>query len=345
MRNTIQAGPALIAVLLAFAMEARGQQPSVQNNTPTTANTPTAETGGPGLSDRMNRNPGPEQPLYQNSAAVDGQHAAPLSSGPQERSMLSHNPTLPSTSQPPMMDQTYTNQPRGELGVWLTDNSGPGVRISRITSGSAADRAGLRSGDVVLQVNGQTASGPQTTAQMIRAIPVGQVATLAIWRDGQQQQMQVTLEPAREFHRVGYPSDSDAMSMHGEQSSGDMSARVARLEQQLQVLTEELQRLQQQMTGSQIPATASRAGMSTTTGGTPESSPGTIVLPVPNSGNPPAGLPPSPAAGAPTTPSTPAPSNTPNADPFGTSPTTPASPPPASSGSGTRSGASGSLFQ
>ena len=53
---------------------------------------------------------------------------------------------------------TDDGQRRGELGVWMGETGGPGVQILRITGGSAAEQAGLRVGDVILQVNGQGAS-------------------------------------------------------------------------------------------------------------------------------------------------------------------------------------------
>ena len=53
-----------------------------------------------------------------------------------------------------------TNGQRAELGVWLQGGNGPGVLIQRITQGGAADVAGLREGDVVLQVNGRPVTSP-----------------------------------------------------------------------------------------------------------------------------------------------------------------------------------------
>jgi hypothetical protein len=132
--------------------------------------------------------------------------------------------------------------------VWLVESAGPGVRIGRITTGSAAERGGLRSGDIILQVNGRGATSPDVAARMIRAIPVGQAAILTVWRDGEQQQAQITVEPMREPFEVGYRGDNNG-------SGGDLNARITRLEQQLATVTEELQRLRQQM--SQLPSASS----------------------------------------------------------------------------------------
>jgi serine protease Do len=66
-----------------------------------------------------------------------------------------------------------------------------------VTKGSAADQAGLHEGDVILQVNGRGAASPQAAAQLIRQIPIGQSGTITIWRDGDQQQLQVTMRERR----------------------------------------------------------------------------------------------------------------------------------------------------
>jgi hypothetical protein len=133
-----------------------------------------------------------------------------------------------------------TAQQRGQLGVWLIESAGPGVRIGRITTGSAADRGGLRSGDFILEVNGRGTSSPEAAARIIRAIPVGQTATLTVWRDGEQRQAQIAMEPVREQYAVGYRGEGDS-------AGGDLHARLTRLELQLAAVTEDLQQLRQQM--------------------------------------------------------------------------------------------------
>jgi hypothetical protein len=133
-----------------------------------------------------------------------------------------------------------TAQQRGQLGVWLIESAGPGVRIARITSGSAADRGGLRSGDIILDVNGRGMSSPEDAARLIRGIPVGQSAVLTVWRDGQQRQAEIVMEPMREEYAVGYRGE-------GNSAGGDLHARLARLEQKLAAVTEDLQQLRQQV--------------------------------------------------------------------------------------------------
>jgi Do/DeqQ family serine protease len=84
---------------------------------------------------------------------------------------------------------------RGQLGVSVQDHPGampaamqgespPGAMVAEVVPGSAADKAGLRRGDVILAVDGR----PVVSAGQLRArlglIPVGQSIELDVLRDG-----------------------------------------------------------------------------------------------------------------------------------------------------------------
>jgi membrane-associated protease RseP (regulator of RpoE activity) len=144
------------------------------------------------------------------------------------------------TAQP---GQPGTAGQRGELGVFVIESSGPGVRVNRVVSGSAADQAGLEAGDVLMVINGQAVDRPQEVIRMIRAIAAGELANLRIWRDGQEQEIAATLQPlgARESYRSNFRGESSGMN-------GDLAQRTQRLEQQLGMVMQELQRLRQEVT-------------------------------------------------------------------------------------------------
>jgi len=130
----------------------------------------------------------------------------------------------------------------GVLGVMIVESAGPGVRIEEVVAGTAAANAGLLPGDVILGINGQgVASAPEVT-QMIRAIPAGQVATLTVWRNGQEQEIPATLQAARQRYEANYRDGA------GGAMTGDAAARIARLESQLARVIQELQRLRQEVT-------------------------------------------------------------------------------------------------
>jgi serine protease Do len=61
------------------------------------------------------------------------------------------------------------------------------VEITRVGPGSPADKAGLRTGDVVLQYNGVRVEGIEHFSRIVRDTPVGRDVKLDILRNGVQQ--------------------------------------------------------------------------------------------------------------------------------------------------------------
>ena len=93
---------------------------------------------------------------------------------------------------------------RGQLGIVvlripseeaskLGVTQGPGVVVYQVQSGSAADRAGLRTGDVITALNGTEINEPNTFRNMIAGNAPGSEVTLTVRRGGQQQQVRATL--------------------------------------------------------------------------------------------------------------------------------------------------------
>src|SRR5262249_49331580 len=62
-----------------------------------------------------------------------------------------------------------------------------GVEITRVEGDSPADKAGLKSGDVVWQYNGQRVEGMEQFSRMVRETPVGREVKLGIYREGASQ--------------------------------------------------------------------------------------------------------------------------------------------------------------
>ncbi len=184
-----------------------------------------------------------EQPGY---GAQQDQLGQPGATQGQAGQQPSGQQPLPAPTNP--QAQTYERDmqaggERGELGVWLAASPGPGVEIRGVTAGSAAEQTGLRTGDVLLQIDGQPVSSPMDVQRMVRSIPAGQAVMLEVWRDGAQQQVSATLQPLRERTRsAGYRGEEPMQTR-----SGDLEARTMRLEEQLNMVMRELQQLRQQM--------------------------------------------------------------------------------------------------
>ncbi len=73
-----------------------------------------------------------------------------------------------------------------------------GVEIRRVDPDSAAEKAGLKEHDVVLEYNGQRVEGVEQFTRMVRETPVGRAVKLLISRDGNNQTLTATLGRRKE---------------------------------------------------------------------------------------------------------------------------------------------------
>jgi Do/DeqQ family serine protease len=94
---------------------------------------------------------------------------------------------------------------RGQLGIVVVKaNSEPakalgvketkGVVVAQIKPGGAADRAGLKAGDVVTAFNGVEVNDPNIFRNQVASTPPGTPVTLNVLRDGRELQLRATLE-------------------------------------------------------------------------------------------------------------------------------------------------------
>ena len=78
-----------------------------------------------------------------------------------------------------------------QLGTWLEEDL-RGIHVIDVTAGSAADLAGIRTGDFILSAAGTPVNSSQDLLRVRRGLYVGDQVTMEIWRDGQR--LEVTLE-------------------------------------------------------------------------------------------------------------------------------------------------------
>ncbi len=149
-------------MILGLVAVALGQQSSANNQTAPPTNNANGQPNSPATPIGATQT----QSNSLNQAGNLNQQPMPAPTTTQERSMM-RGPQQPGTS------AAASGQQRGALGVWLVESGGPGVEIQRVTPGSAAEQAGLQSGDFILQVNGRGVDTPEGAAQMVRRIPVG----------------------------------------------------------------------------------------------------------------------------------------------------------------------------
>jgi Do/DeqQ family serine protease len=113
---------------------------------------------------------------------------------------------IPSNMARTVMEQLVNNGKvrRGQLGIVVLKipseeaaklgvTQGPGVVVYQVQSGSGADRAGLRQGDVLTSLNGTPINDPNTFRNAIAGIAPGSEVTLTVKRDGSERQVRATL--------------------------------------------------------------------------------------------------------------------------------------------------------
>jgi serine protease Do len=90
---------------------------------------------------------------------------------------------------------------RGRIGVALEDLDAPasghleGARIKEVSPGSAAERAGLRKGDIILKANDIPIRSATQMRNVIGLTPVGRAVRMTIERDHALQAVTVEVVP------------------------------------------------------------------------------------------------------------------------------------------------------
>ena len=107
-------------------------------------------------------------------------------------------PAAPQPPAPPAGPRFLVTPPGGYLGVGIQEITGDrakalklpsdtGVEITRVAPDSPAEKAGLKSGDVVLQINGNKVESLEQASKLVRETPVGREVKLEVFRNGASQ--------------------------------------------------------------------------------------------------------------------------------------------------------------
>ena len=97
-----------------------------------------------------------------------------------------------------------TDQQRSYLGVGVREidaarakekglGEAYGVEITKVEPDSAADKAGVQKGDVVVEYGGRRVEGVEQFKRLVRETPVGRKVTLKVNRDGQSVNLDTTI--------------------------------------------------------------------------------------------------------------------------------------------------------
>ena len=154
---------------------------------------------------------------------------------------------IPSNMARAVLDQLvkHGKVSRGHLGIVVQPvtrdiagslrlNNPRGVIVSQVQPESAAERAGLKQGDVIVALNGDVVNDANSFRNEIAATPPGRTVTLRIWRDGNEQELRPTLGEFIPEEPRARPTDED--------SSGSRGSDTGRLGLAVQPLTPALAR-------------------------------------------------------------------------------------------------------
>jgi serine protease Do len=137
----------------------------------------------------------------------------------------------------------------GQLGVVVRDldndalkvaGTPSGVRIDDVDQDSPAAKAGLREGDIVIDVDGDRVRSARQFSRLIQETPDGRSVKLGILRGGQRQSIDVTPE-SRGF---AFDFDGDRIGRSVERSLRDLEPRLREIEPRLRELEPRLRELE-----------------------------------------------------------------------------------------------------
>jgi serine protease Do len=108
---------------------------------------------------------------------------------------------------------------RGMLGIIVQDISEDiaktmklkdksGVLISDVSEGDPADKAGLKSGDIVTEINGKPVKDTHELLLMIAGFPIGETIKVKIVRDGQEKVFPITIAERTEKSEMAFAQQS-----------------------------------------------------------------------------------------------------------------------------------------
>lgn len=116
-----------------------------------------------------------------------------------------------------------------QLGVVVSDvdaKQGAGVKVDEVTDDSAAEKAGLKQGDVVVEFDGERVRSARQFTRLVQETPDGRTVKIAVLRNGNKQ----TLEATPEARSFSWDMAIDGDRIRREVERGMSGAREFRVE-------------------------------------------------------------------------------------------------------------------
>lgn len=134
--------------------------------------------------------------------------------------------------------QEITDEWIEQLGEKNGINTREGVFLAQVAPGSAAEAAGLKQGDVVLEINGQKVSSPSAVQQIIAGFRPGDKITLSVKRGSTVKPFAVTLRNRSGREELVSRTDVDMLKELGAElrEVGDKAKKELKIKGGLQVV-------------------------------------------------------------------------------------------------------------
>jgi serine protease Do len=102
-----------------------------------------------------------------------------------------------------------------ELATSFGAKDAKGALVADVSADSPAARAGLKSGDIIMEFNGKKVDDPSALARAVALAKPGETSRLALWRDRQQKAVEIKLGeiPAERTAAVKDGSGTDASGL------------------------------------------------------------------------------------------------------------------------------------
>lgn len=126
---------------------------------------------------------------------------------------------------------------RGQLGVIVQNVTAElaesfnlkgleGVVVSQVKAGSAADKAGVKTGDVIMSLNGEKIEDSNTLRNKVAATAPGTEVTLKILRDDKEQEVKVALSEASQDEQPNAPGEGPARKEESGSDGGKLGITI-----------------------------------------------------------------------------------------------------------------------
>jgi C-terminal processing protease CtpA/Prc len=126
-------------------------------------------------------------------------------------------------------DRRADSRTRGDLGITLADDGEYGVRIDRVRRDSPADRAGVRVGDYLINVNGHDTSSLSEAMEAMSDVPRDRQVRFTVERNGRDRDLRVALDNQRAGAARDGRSDERRSDEEVAERAEQIGNRVARI--------------------------------------------------------------------------------------------------------------------